>query len=169
MKPLPILICSVFCCLVCFAASRPAAQLGNSRMKKQIIRTTDAPNQSLLYSQAVKVGSTIFVTGTLGIDPKTKQPAGTTIQEQTRQALVNCRNILRAAGATLEDVVEVQVLLARPDDFAGLNEAYAKFFPIDPPTRTTARLGPELPNLLVSIGMTAVLGAGQTDSPNLPD
>jgi 2-iminobutanoate/2-iminopropanoate deaminase len=127
------------------------------QVKKQIIRTSDAPNQSPLYSQAVKAGSTIYVTGILGIDPKTNQPVGTTIQEQTRQALVNCRNILRAAGADLENVVEVQVLLARPNDFAGLNEEYAKFFPTDPPARTVARLGPELPNLLVSIRMTAVL------------
>jgi 2-iminobutanoate/2-iminopropanoate deaminase len=126
-------------------------------VKKQIIRTSDAPNQSPLYSQAVKAGSTLYVTGILGIDPKTNQPVGTTIQEQTHQALVNCRNILRAAGADLENVVEVQVLLARPTDFAGLNEEYARFFPTDPPVRSVARLGPELPNLLVSIRMTAVL------------
>ena len=93
----------------------------------------------------------------LGIDPKTDQPVGSTIQAQTRQALVNCQNILRAAGAELENVVEVQVLLARPNDFAGLNEEYAKFFPIDPPTRTVTKLGPELPNLLVSIRMTAAM------------
>ena len=83
--------------------------------------------------------------------------AGTTIQEQTRQALTNCENIMRAAGAKLENVVEVYVLLARPNDFAGLNEEYAKFFPVDPPTRAVAKLGVEIPNLLVSIKMTAVL------------
>jgi enamine deaminase RidA (YjgF/YER057c/UK114 family) len=98
------------------------------------------------------------VAGTAGIDPATKQMTGSTIQEQTRQALLNCTNILQAAGATLDDVIEVQVLLARPDDFAGLNEVYAKFFPTDPPIRSVARLGPELPNVLVSIKMTAVLG-----------
>jgi 2-iminobutanoate/2-iminopropanoate deaminase len=54
-------------------------------------------------------------------------------------------------------VVEVQVLLARPDDFAGLNEEYAKFFPSEPPARSVAKLGVELPNVLVSIKMTAVL------------
>jgi len=129
----------------------------NTVVKKEIIRTTEAPNQSPLYSQGVKVGATIYVTGTLGVDPETNAQAGTTIQEQTKQALINCRAILRAAGADLENVVEVQVLLARPDDFAGLNEAYAPFFPKDPPTRTVARLGPELPNVLVSIRMTAVL------------
>ena len=125
-------------------------------MTKQIIRTSDAPS-SPTFSQAVKVGSTIYVSGLVGIDPKTNQLAGSTIQEQTRQALINCENVLRAAGATLENVVDVQVLLARPNDFAGLNEAYTKFFPTDPPARSVAKLGVELPNVLVSIKMTAVL------------
>jgi 2-iminobutanoate/2-iminopropanoate deaminase len=125
-------------------------------MTKQIVRTPDAPN-SPLFSQAIKVGSTIYVSGIVGIDPGTNQLAGLTIQEQTRQALVNCANILRAAGATLENVVEVHVLLAKSNDFAGLNEEYAKFFPTDPPTRAVAKLGIELPNVLVSIKMTAVL------------
>jgi 2-iminobutanoate/2-iminopropanoate deaminase len=125
-------------------------------MARQIIRTPDAPS-SALFSQAVKAGSTLYVSGIAGIDPVTNQLAGSTIQEQTRQALVNCRNILRAAGATLEDVVDVLVLLARPNDFAGLNEEYARFFPTDPPTRAVTKLGVELPNVLVSIKMTAVL------------
>ena len=125
-------------------------------MTKQIIRTPDAPS-SPLHSQAVKAGSSIYVTGMAGMDPKTNQPAGATIQDQTRQALINCQNVLRAAGATLDDVVEVQVLLARPADFAGLNEEYAKFFTTNPPARSVARLGPELPGVLVSIRMTAML------------
>jgi len=125
---------------------------------RQIIRTADAPASSL-FSQAVKVGSTIYVSGTTGVDPKTGQLAGPTIQEQTRQAMINCENILRAAGATLAEVVEVHVLLARPTDFAGLNEAYAKFFPSDPPARAVSKLGVEIANLLVSIKMTAVLSS----------
>jgi len=123
---------------------------------KQIIRTPDAPN-SPLFSQAIKVGSTVYLSGIVGIDPKTKQMAGATIQEQTRQALINCENILRAADARLEHVVDVQILLARPNDFAGLNEEYGKFFPADPPARSVARLGVELPNVLVSIRMTAIV------------
>ena len=126
-------------------------------MTREIIRTTEAPNQSTLYSPGVRVGQTVYVTGMLGIDPRTNQPAGTTIQEQARQALINCEAVLRAAGASRDHVVEVQVLLARPEDFSGLNEAYAKFFTVDPPIRSVARLGPELPGLLVSIKMTAVL------------
>jgi 2-iminobutanoate/2-iminopropanoate deaminase len=123
---------------------------------KQIIRTPDAPS-SPLFSQAIKAGSTVYLSGIVGMDPKTNQMAGSTVQEQTRQALINCQNILRAADATLEDVVEVQVLLTRPNDFAGLNEEYAKFFPSNPPTRSVTKLGVELPNILVSIKMTAVL------------
>jgi 2-iminobutanoate/2-iminopropanoate deaminase len=125
-------------------------------MTRQIIRTPAAPH-SALFSQAIKVGSTIYVSGIVGIDPRTNQLAGLTIQEQTRQALTNCENILLAGGAKLENVVEVHVLLAEPNDFAGLNEEYAKFFPTDPPTRAIAKLGVELPNILVSIKMTAVL------------
>ena len=125
-------------------------------MKRQVIKIPDAPS-SPLYSQAIKVGPTIYVTGVPGIDPKTNKVAGPTIQDQTRQALVNCENILRAAGAKLTDVAEVQVLLARPEDFAGLNEAYAQFFPKDPPARSVARLGPDLGSILVSIKLIAVV------------
>lgn len=156
MKYPSILVCGLVGCALFFSTFLHATHHSSSRpMKKQIIRTADAPS-SPLYSQAVKAGSTIYVTGIVGIDPRTQQVAGPTIQEQTRQALINCTNILRAAGATLENVVEVQVLLARPDDFAGLNEEYAKFFATDPPIRSVTRLGPELPNILVSIKMTAV-------------
>lgn len=125
-------------------------------MKREIIRVADAP-KSPLYSQGVKVGPTIYVTGVAGLDPQTSKVAGPTIQEQTRQALINCESILRGGGAQLHDVVEVQVLLARPGDFAGLNEEYAKFFPQDPPVRSVARLGPELGDVLVSIRMVAVI------------
>src|SRR5579863_8992588 len=129
---------------------------GGSLVQKQIIRTPEAPG-STLFSQAVKIGATLYVSGIVGIDPKTNQMAGSTIQEQTRQALLNCESILRAGGAKLEHVVDVQVLLARPSDFVGLNETYAKFFPTDPPARAVAKLGVELPNVLVSIKVTAVL------------
>lgn len=125
-------------------------------MARQIIRTADAPS-SPLYSQAIRAGSLIYTSGIVGIDPKTNQMAGTTIQDQTRQAIINLQNILRAGGATLEDVVDVHVLLTRPGDFAGLNEEYAKFFPVDPPTRAVARLGVEIPNVLVSIRMVAAV------------
>ena len=83
--------------------------------------------------------------------------AGDTIQAQTRQALANCEEILKAGGASLDDVVEVGVLLTHPDDFAGMNEEYAQWFRTDPPARYAAKLGAEIPGLLVSIRMIASL------------
>jgi 2-iminobutanoate/2-iminopropanoate deaminase len=123
-------------------------------MAKQIIRTPDAPS-SPLFSQGVKVGPSLTVSGMVGIDVATGQQAGETIESQTRQALRNCLAVVEAAGGTLDDVVDVTVLLTNPDDFAGMNEEYGKVFVNDPPTRATTKLGVVLPNVLVSIAMTA--------------
>jgi 2-iminobutanoate/2-iminopropanoate deaminase len=123
-------------------------------MNKQIVTTQGAPT-SPLYSQAVRVGGTMYVSGTVGIDVATNEMAGTTIQEQTRQALRNCKLIVEAGGGMLENVVQVTVLLANPADFAGMNEEYAKVFAVEPPARAVTKLGVELPNVLVSITMTA--------------
>jgi reactive intermediate/imine deaminase len=124
---------------------------------RQIISTPNAPG-SPLYSQAVRAGEYVYISGTAGIDASTGTLAGSTIQEQTRQALTNCEAILHAAGATLEDVVEVGVLLMSPTDFAGMNDEYATWFRDAPPSRSVAKLGVEIPGVLVSIRMTAFLG-----------
>ena len=123
---------------------------------RQIITTSDAPS-SPAFSQGVRAGPLLVVSGTTGVDVTTGAVAGPTIGDQTRQALANCEAVLRAGGAGLADVVEVGVLLSHPDDFAGMNEEYVRWFPTDPPTRYVARLGPEIAGLLVSIRMTASL------------
>ena len=129
---------------------------GRNLMPRQIITTANAPS-SPLYSQGVKAGPHVLVSGIVGIDPSTGNLAGDTIQVQARQALTNCAAILQAGGASLEDVIEVGVLLTNPADFAGLNEEYGRWFPSEPPTRYVAKLGVELPGLLVSIRMTAFI------------
>ena len=91
----------------------------------------------------------------VGIDTATGQLAGSTIQSQTEQALLNCVAVVEAGGGTKEDIAQVTVLLTHADDFAGMNEAYATFFPADPPARAVAKLGVELPGVLVSIMLTA--------------
>ena len=80
-----------------------------------------------------------------------------TIQGQTKQAVRNCLAIVEAGGGVLADIVQVTVLLANPADFAGMNEEYAKVFTTNPPTRAVSKLGVELPNVLVSITLTAYL------------
>jgi reactive intermediate/imine deaminase len=126
-------------------------------MPRQIITTAKAPS-SPLYSQGVKAGAHVLVSGIVGIDPATGSLAGDTIQAQTRQALRNCQAILEAGDASLDDVTEVGILLTHPADFTGLNEEYARWFPAEPSARYVARLGVELPGLLVSIRMTAFIG-----------
>jgi len=125
---------------------------------RDVIATPDAP-ASPLYSQAVRAGAHVYVSGMAAIDVTTGAVVGSTIQEQVRQSLTNCETVLRAAGATLDDVVEVGVLLTNPGDFAGLNEEYATWFPTTPPARYVAKLGVELPGVLVSVRMTAFLGS----------
>lgn len=124
---------------------------------RNVVATPDAPS-SPLFSQAVKAGDHVYVSGTVGVDVTTGSMAGPTIEEQTRQALTNCEAVLRAAGASLDDVVEVGVLLTSPGDFAGMNDEYARWFPDAPPARYVAKLGVELPGVLVSIRMTAFVG-----------
>ena len=121
---------------------------------REVISTPNAPS-SPLYSQGVKAGGHVHVSGLVGIDMSSGNLAGPTIQEQTRQALANCKAVLHAAGATFEDVVEVGVLLTNPADFAGMNDEYATWFSADPPTRYVAKLGVEIPGVLVSIRMIA--------------
>ena len=125
-------------------------------MERKVIHSSGAPS-SPLYSQGVKAGNLLFLSGFVGMNPETKKLAGETIVEQTRQAIRNCESVLNSAGAGLGDVVQVIALLSEPADFDGMNQEYAKFFPNDPPARMVAKLGVVLPQVKVSLAMTAVL------------
>ena len=100
---------------------------------------------SPLYSQGVIAGSHLYVSGMVGVDPATGHLAGTDIVSQTRRALENCMAILAAGGASIEDIVEVGILLADPADFAGLNQEWARWFAQDQPARYVAKLGVDSP------------------------
>ena len=125
-------------------------------MPREIISTPDAPEYPS-YSQAAKAGNTIHVAGTIGVDVATGRLAGPTIQEQTRRSLLNCQAILRAGGATLDDIVMVHTLLLRSEDADGVTEVFAEFFPDVSPPRCVSRLGVDRPGILVSIAMVAVI------------
>ena len=126
-------------------------------MPREVISTPDAPEYAS-YSQAVKAGDTIYVAGTVGVDVSTGELAGNTIEEQTRQALLNCRAILRAGGAELSDAVMVHTLLLRPEDADGVVTVFDEFYPDVRPPRCVAKLGVDRPGVLVSIAMVAVTG-----------
>ena len=104
------------------------------------------------------VDNTIYLSGIVGFDPVSKKVEAASIGEQTLQAIRNCESILREGGADLKDVVQVIVLLKNPEDFDGMNSAYRTVFSGDLlPTRAVTKLGVDLPNILVSVMMTAVL------------
>ena len=101
----------------------------------QPIYTPNAPAAIGPYSQAVKTGNLLFVSGQIPIDPATGVFAGEDIVSQTRQSLKNLQAILEAAGFCLADVVKTTVLLANMGDFAAMNGVYAEFFPENCPAR----------------------------------
>lgn len=103
---------------------------------KKAISTQQAPAAIGPYSQAVEANGMVFVSGQLPIDPSTGEFAAGGIRELTRQSLTNIRNILAAAGLTMDNVVKTSVFLADMDDFAEMNAEYAAFFPGTAPARS---------------------------------
>lgn len=103
---------------------------------KEIIATTKAPAAIGPYSQAVKAGHTLYISGQLPIDPATGEfPCATCVKAQTAQSLKNIGVILEQAGYSYADVVKTTVLLHDIADFAAMNEVYADFFQQDCPAR----------------------------------
>jgi 2-iminobutanoate/2-iminopropanoate deaminase len=119
------------------------------------VSTSSAPAALGPYSQAITAGGFVFCSGTAGIDPATGR-AEEGIEAQTERALSNLAAILEAAGASMADLVKVTIFYADVDDFATLNEVYARHMP-DPPPARSAPANVELPRgLLISIDAIAV-------------
>ena len=104
------------------------------------------------------MGNTIYLSGIVAFDPVTKKVEATTIEEQIERAIQNCELILKTGGASLEDVVQVIVLLKNPQDFDGMNRAYSKIFSKESTDACCYKVSRvDLPNILVSVMMTAVV------------
>ena len=128
-------------------------------MTREIVDTPDAPGAaaygSFPYSQAVKAAGLVFVSGQGPFDPATGAVVGSTIEEQTRQALKNVDAILRAAGSSMAKVVSASFILRYSNDFAGMNEEWLNWFPTDPPARQGAKHPLEIDGLRISIAVIA--------------
>lgn len=127
-------------------------------MSNTIISTPNAPQAIGPYSQAVKAGNMVFVSGQLGLDPQSGQFVEGGVQEQTKQALTNLRAVLEAAGCTLEDVTACTVFLKSMDDFVAMNEVYATFFTSNPPSRAAVEVSRLPKDGLFEIACIAVKG-----------
>jgi 2-iminobutanoate/2-iminopropanoate deaminase len=125
-------------------------------MPKQQITTQSAASPVGVYSQGLRVGDFIFVSGQVPRDPTTGQIVGDTIEEQTARVLENVKAILQAGGATMADVVKVSAHLSDLNHFDGYNQVYATYFPDPKPARTT--VGSQLLGFLVEIDAIAYIG-----------
>ena len=100
-----------------------------------IISTDKAPGAIGPYSQAVKTDSMVFVSGQLALDPATGNLVNSDIKSETRQAMENLKNILEAAGSSLEKVIKTTLFIKDMSDFPLINEVYGEFFQNNPPAR----------------------------------
>ena len=126
---------------------------------KTIVRTEEAPApfQGAPYSQAIRAGGLVFVSGQLALRPGASEISGATIQEQTEQIFANLRAILEAAGSSLERLVRTTVFLQRLEDFPGMNEVYAKHVGGTPPARSTVEVAALPSGALVEIEAIAAI------------
>ena len=109
-------------------------------MTKQIVHTNNAPQPVGTYSQAVKVGNLLFVSGQLPINPDSGELVTGNFKDRTRQVLNNLKNIIEAAGSNMNKVVKTNVYLTDLSNFAEVNEVYSEFFPSDPPARAAVQV-----------------------------
>ena len=122
-------------------------------MGKTVVRTESAPApfQGAPYSQAIRVGELVFVSGQLALRPGDKELSGGTIEEQTEQVMQNLKAILEEAGSGLDKLVKTTVFLMDLADFAAMNEVYAKHVGEQPPARATIEVSALPSGALVEI------------------
>lgn len=118
--------------------------------ERKQIRTDRAPTGTGAYSQAIRAGDFVFISGQGPLEPGTLEVVGTTVEQQTEATLRNLEAIAVAAGGSLDDVVKVSAFLASIEDFPAFNATYERIFATEPrPARTTT--GAELRDILVEI------------------
>jgi 2-iminobutanoate/2-iminopropanoate deaminase len=123
---------------------------------KEIISTEKGPKAIGPYSQAIRANGFIFISGQGAIDPATGSLVPGGITEQTTRALDNLKAIVEAAGSSLDHTVKVTVFLKDMNDFAAMNEVYARYFPKNKPARTTVEVARLPLDLRVEIDLVAL-------------
>ncbi|ANW22447.1 RidA family protein [Streptomyces clavuligerus] len=125
-------------------------------MTTTVYETKSAPQPVGPYSQAVRRGNILSLSGQVALDPATGKVVEGGIAEQTRQVMNNLRNVLESAGASFSDVVTVRIYLTEAADFPGMNSVYAEFLAEPFPCRTTVFVGLP-PGMLIEIDVLAVV------------
>jgi len=107
---------------------------------KEIISTSKAPSAIGPYSQGIKVGNMVFISGQIPIDPDTGNVVEGGIKEQTKRVLENVKAILESIGGSLNNVVKTTVFMVDLEEFSEMNEVYKEYFPNNPPARSTIQV-----------------------------
>jgi 2-iminobutanoate/2-iminopropanoate deaminase len=123
---------------------------------RNAISSPNAPKAIGPYSVAIQTERLVFCSGQVGLDPATGELVAADVESQTRQVLTNLKNVLEAAGSSLDKVVKTTVFLTTMADFARMNAIYAEFFPDTPPARSTIAVVGLPKNALVEIEATAL-------------
>ena len=128
-------------------------------MSKDVVRTeaAPAPFQGAPYSQAIKANGLVFISGQLALRPGEKELMGGEIGAQTEQVFSNLRAILEESGSSLDQLVKTTVFLQNLDDFAGMNEVYARHVGSTPPARSTVEVAKLPSGALVEIEAIALV------------
>ncbi len=123
---------------------------------KRVIETKNAPAAVGPYSQAIEANGTLYISGQLPIDPTTGQLVEADIKKQTEMVFHNIEGILTEAGYSFNDVVKMTVLLKNMDDFASMNEVYARYYPNEKPARAAYQVAKLPLDVMVEIETIAV-------------
>ena len=123
---------------------------------RQVIATQEAPQAIGPYSQAVRAGGFVFLSGQVAIDPATQQVIAGDAAAQTERVLKNLSAVLRQAGSGMEAVVKTTVFLKNMADFAAMNEVYGRYFTSAPPARSTVEVARLPKDVLVEIDVIAL-------------
>jgi 2-iminobutanoate/2-iminopropanoate deaminase len=129
---------------------------------KKIISTNEAPAAVGPYSQAVRIGSTVYCAGQIPLDPKSGQIVSKDISEQTRRVLDNISAILKAEGLLFENIVKTTIFLTDLADFQTVNEIYASYFKQAPPARSTVQVAALPKGARIEIEAIAVAEGGSS-------
>lgn len=127
-------------------------------MSRHIIRSQHAPAAIGPYSQAIKLGNLVFTSGQIALDPATGKLVEGDVVAQTHQVLKNLQAVLAAAGTDLTHVIKTTVFLQNMGDFPIFNQAYAQYFPENPPARSTVEVAKLPLGGLVEIECVALVG-----------
>jgi 2-iminobutanoate/2-iminopropanoate deaminase len=124
---------------------------------KTVILTPRGPKPIGPYSQAIKSNGFLFVSGQVALDPQSGEFVGAEVRQQTERVLENLKGILEAGGSSFQHVVKTTVFLKDMNDFASMNEVYARYFPAAPPARSTVQAARLPKDALVEIEVIASL------------